>query len=121
MVGLQWLSRVKGLQTCVGRWHNSATSPFFLWRPIAPHHPHAAASSPRPRATLPPTPPPMRCSCTLYLSAMLSRVAASLGPLRWAGLPRVSLRCLATLPHHVVLGLPALSPTMTSGNLGQWI
>jgi hypothetical protein len=52
---------------------------------------------------------------------MLSRVAASLGPLRWAGLPRVSLRCLATLPHHVVLGLPALSPTMTSGNLGKWI
>ena len=33
-------------------------------------------------------------------------------------LPR---RCLATLPHHVVLGLPALSPTMTSGNLGKWI
>ena len=33
----------------------------------------------------------------------------------------MSLRCLATLPHHVVLGLPALSPTMTSGNLGKWI
>ncbi len=32
--------------------------------------------------------------------------------------PRV---LFSTLPRHTVMGLPALSPTMTSGNLGKWI
>ena len=27
---------------------------------------------------------------------------------------------MATLPDHTVVGLPALSPTMTHGNLAQW-
>ena len=30
-------------------------------------------------------------------------------------------RAFATLPTHKVLGLPALSPTMTQGNLGKWV
>ncbi len=47
----------------------------------------------------------------------------ALAPLRGApgSVGLLALRCLTTLPHHVVLGLPALSPTMTVGNLGKWV
>lgn len=29
-------------------------------------------------------------------------------------------RCFASLPRHTVLKMPALSPTMTAGNLAKW-
>ena len=36
-------------------------------------------------------------------------------------LGRLSSRGLATYPSHTVLGLPALSPTMTSGNIAKYL
>lgn len=33
---------------------------------------------------------------------------------------RQRARGFASLPEHTVVGLPALSPTMTHGNLAQW-
>lgn len=32
----------------------------------------------------------------------------------------VKFRCLSNLPEHVVLPMPALSPTMTEGNIAAW-
>lgn len=38
-------------------------------------------------------------------------------------LPRTPLwaRAFATYPPHTVVGLPALSPTMTTGNIAKWV
>lgn len=33
---------------------------------------------------------------------------------------RLALRCYASYPPHSVIGMPALSPTMSQGNLAQW-
>jgi pyruvate dehydrogenase E2 component (dihydrolipoamide acetyltransferase) len=33
----------------------------------------------------------------------------------------LAVRCFASLPPHTVIGLPALSPTMTTGNIAKWI
>lgn len=30
-------------------------------------------------------------------------------------------RCMSNYPAHTVVGLPALSPTMTHGNLAKWL
>ncbi|CCK73048.1 dihydrolipoyllysine-residue acetyltransferase KNAG_0M01950 [Huiozyma naganishii CBS 8797] len=34
---------------------------------------------------------------------------------------RFQLRCYASYPAHTVIGMPALSPTMTQGNLANWV
>ncbi|EJS41948.1 lat1p [Saccharomyces arboricola H-6] len=33
---------------------------------------------------------------------------------------RLQLRCYASYPQHTIIGMPALSPTMTQGNLAVW-
>ncbi|CAI4750934.1 ADM_collapsed_G0047700.mRNA.1.CDS.1 [Saccharomyces cerevisiae] len=33
---------------------------------------------------------------------------------------RLQLRCYASYPEHTIIGMPALSPTMTQGNLAAW-
>ncbi|QHS75837.1 dihydrolipoyllysine-residue acetyltransferase [Saccharomyces paradoxus] len=33
---------------------------------------------------------------------------------------RLQLRCYASYPEHTIIGMPALSPTMTQGNLAVW-
>ncbi|AJT04303.1 Lat1p [Saccharomyces cerevisiae YJM1573] len=33
---------------------------------------------------------------------------------------RLQLRCYASYPEHTIIGMPALSPTMTQGNLASW-
>lgn len=55
------------------------------------------------------------------LFAML-RAAFSAAPLGLrASRASLLLRCMATYPPHTVVGLPALSPTMKSGNIAKWV
>ncbi|TYZ62927.1 hypothetical protein PybrP1_003307 [[Pythium] brassicae (nom. inval.)] len=51
---------------------------------------------------------------------MLRLALRSAAPARRAAALATSKRCFASYPPHEVVGLPALSPTMESGNLASW-
>ena len=69
---------------------------------------------------LPCEPKPAVTSCRILYQTSVSmlRLTSRLAPRA----PRLSLsRGLASYPSHTVLGLPALSPTMTSGNIAKYL
>ena len=53
------------------------------------------------------------------LAAVLRRRALQPNTLRY-GLSSQLIRCYASFPPHTVVKMPALSPTMTAGNIGAW-
>ncbi|SPO01476.1 probable Dihydrolipoyllysine-residue acetyltransferase component of pyruvate dehydrogenase complex, mitochondrial [Cephalotrichum gorgonifer] len=53
------------------------------------------------------------------ISAVLRRQALKPSALRY-GLKSQLIRCYASFPPHSVIRMPALSPTMTAGNIGTW-
>jgi len=53
------------------------------------------------------------------LSAVLRRRVLQPNTLRY-GLSSQLIRCYASFPPHTVIKMPALSPTMTAGNIGAW-
>lgn len=52
------------------------------------------------------------------MSALLTRITPRVGALACAA--RLQLRTYAAYPPHTIVGMPALSPTMTQGNLAVW-
>ncbi|PKS05968.1 hypothetical protein jhhlp_007801 [Lomentospora prolificans] len=53
------------------------------------------------------------------LAAVLRRRALQPNTLRY-GLSSQLIRCYASFPPHTIVKMPALSPTMTAGNIGAW-
>ena len=53
------------------------------------------------------------------LAAVLRRRALQPNTLRY-GLTSQLVRCYASFPPHTIIKMPALSPTMTAGNIGSW-
>ena len=56
---------------------------------------------------------------------LLRQIAMLRLAVRVRGLPSAAaaplLRCMSSYPPHTVVGLPALSPTMKSGNIAKWV
>lgn len=53
------------------------------------------------------------------IGTVLRRRAFQPRALRY-GLTSQLIRCYASFPSHTVIKMPALSPTMTAGNIGAW-
>lgn len=53
------------------------------------------------------------------IGVVLRRRAFQPRALRY-GITSQMLRCYASFPSHTVVKMPALSPTMTAGNIGAW-